>query len=105
MQNNNIILHSVTPCELKEMLQEMLRQEFEIINQEMQRVLGEDDLVSTGTACRLLGMCSKQLRYLVNEGHFTVYHHMKEKRYARAELLDFRNKHRINQLRKTTSRS
>ena len=89
----------------------MIREEFEAVNEEVQRVIGEDDLVSTGTACRLLGMCSKQLRYLVNEGHFTVYHHMKEKRYARAELLDFRNKHKINRLkramsdRKSTSRS
>jgi len=95
---NNVMLHSITPHQLKEILREMIREEFEAVNEEVQRVIGEDDLVSTGTACRLLGMCSKQLRYLVNEGHFTVYHHMKEKRYARAELLDFRNKHKINRL-------
>ncbi|MCB0651497.1 MAG: helix-turn-helix domain-containing protein [Saprospiraceae bacterium] len=100
MQNNNIILHSITPAELKELLRELVREEFENINQEMQRVIGEDDLVSTGTACRILGVCSKVLRYLVQEGHFTVFYHMKEKRYIRAELLDFRNQHRVSRLKK-----
>ncbi|MEL7006462.1 MAG: hypothetical protein AAFN93_27600 [Bacteroidota bacterium] len=96
MENNNIILHSVTPHELKELLREMIREEFTAVNEEVQRVIGEDDLVSTGTACRLLGICSKVLRYLVNEGHFTVFYHLKEKRYIRAELLEFRNKKRIS---------
>ena len=55
MENNNIILHFITSNELKEMLRELVKQEFEFMNQEVQRVIGEDDLVSTGTACRLLG--------------------------------------------------
>lgn len=96
MENNNIILHAVTPFELKEMLQEMIKEEFELINREVQRVMGEDDLVSTGTASRLLGVCPKVMRYLVQEGHFTVFHHMKERRFVRAELLEFRNKRRID---------
>ncbi|MEO0687624.1 MAG: hypothetical protein AAFY76_21890, partial [Cyanobacteria bacterium J06649_11] len=58
-------------------------------------VIGEDDLVSTGTACRILGVCAKVLRYLVNEGHFTVFNHLKEKRYRRGELLAFRNRHQV----------
>ncbi|GAB5552908.1 MAG: hypothetical protein Sapg2KO_24990 [Saprospiraceae bacterium] len=100
MDNNNIILHSVTPHELKELLRKMIQTEFANINEEVQRVIGEDDLVSTGTACRLLGVCSKVLRFLVNEGHFTVFYHMKEKRYIRAELLDFRNQKRVNKLKR-----
>lgn len=99
MENNNIILHSITPHELKEMLRAMIREEFEEVNIEMQRVIGEDDLVSTGTASRLLGVCPKVFRYLVNEGHFTVFHHMKERRYPRAELLEFRNKKRVSRLK------
>ena len=94
MENKNILLHSMTPQELKEILREMIQEEFQIINYELQRVMGEDDLVSTGTACRLLGMSSKMLRYLLEEGHFTVFHHMKERRYIRAELLEFRNRKR-----------
>lgn len=74
----------------------MIKEEFLEINNELQRTMGEDDLVSTGTACRLLGVCSKVLRYLVQEGHFTVFHHMKERRYIRAELLEFRNRKRVN---------
>lgn len=100
MQNNNIILHSITPNELKGMIRDLLREEFEIVNMELQRVLGEDDLVSTGTAGRLLGVCSKQLRYLIQEGHFTVFHHLKERRYIRAELLDFRNRKKVNKLKR-----
>jgi hypothetical protein len=99
MDNNNVILHSITPAELKTMLKEMIREEFQEINLEIQRVIGEDDLVSTGTASRLLGVCSKSFRYLVEEGHFTVYYHMKERRFPRAELLEFRNKHRVNRLK------
>ena len=100
MENNNIILHSITPAELKAMIRELVKEEFEVMNRELQRVMGEDDLVSTGTACRLLGVCSKVLRYLVNEGHFTVFHHMKERRFIRAELLEFRNRHRVSRLSK-----
>lgn len=100
MQNNNVMLHSVTPDELKELLREMIREEFQEINYEIQRIIGEDDLVSTGTAGKLLGVCSKQLRYLIQEGHFTVFHHLKERRYIRAELLDFRNRKRVNRLKR-----
>jgi hypothetical protein len=100
MENNNIILHAITPHELKELLRAMIREEFAHVNNEVQRVIGEDDLVSTGTACRLLGVCSKVLRFLVSEGHFTVFYHMKEKRYIRAELLDFRNQKRVSRLKK-----
>lgn len=70
------------------------------MNQEVQRVIGEDDLVSTGTACRLLGVCSKVMRHLVKEGHFTVFQHMKERRYSRAEILDFRNRQRVKKLKR-----
>jgi hypothetical protein len=100
MSNNNVILHSITPAELKEMLRQMMREEFDLMNNEVQRVIGEDDLVSTGTACRLLGVCSKVLRYLIKEGRFTVFHHMKERRFIRGELLEFRNNHRVNRIKK-----
>ena len=100
MESNSIILHKVSPNEFKALLREMIREEFEVMNEELQRVIGEDDLVSTGTACRILGICTKVLRYLASEGHFTVYHHLKEKRYVRAELLAYRNKHRIKKLKK-----
>ena len=65
-------------------------------NEEIQRVVGEDDLVSTGTACRILGVCSKVLKVLADQRKFSVYHHMKERRYNRGELLDYRNKYRLN---------
>ena len=100
MENSNIILHSITPNELQEMLRTMMKEEFEELNKEVQLVIGEDDLVSTGTACRLLGVCSKVLRHLVNEGHFTVFPHLKERRYRRAELLEFRNKKRARKLKR-----
>ena len=96
MKNNNIILYAITPHELKELLQEMIREEFTEVNEEVQRVIDEDDLVSMGTACRLLGVCSKVPFFLVKEGHFTVFYHMKEKRYVQAKLLEFRNKCRVN---------
>jgi len=95
MKNDNIILHNITPVELREMLKQLVREELETVNTEWQRVIGEDDLVSTGTACRLLGMCAKVFRHLVQEGHFTVYYHLKEKRFPRGELLDYRNKYRV----------
>lgn len=96
MENNNVILHTVTPNELQQMIRSTVKEEFEFINHEMQRIIGEDDLISTGTACRLLGICSKVMRHLVQEGHFTVFHHMKERRFVRAEILEFRNKSRVN---------
>lgn len=96
MENNNIILHSIAPADLKEMLQEMIQAQFEEMNKEIQSVIGEDDLVSSGTACRLLGICSKVLKILTDQGHFTVYYHLKERRYNRGELLIYRNRHRAS---------
>ena len=87
-------MHSVSPEELKEHIRELIRDEFQTINIEMQRVIGEDDLVSIGSACRILGVCSKVFRILVQDGHFTVFHHLKERRFIRGELLEYRNKWR-----------
>lgn len=95
MNNENIILHNITPDELKQMLSQLVDEKLEEVNIEMQRVIGEDDLVSSGTATRLLGMCGKGFRHLLQEGHFTVYYHMKEKRFSRGELLEYRNKYRV----------
>ncbi|MEO0685090.1 MAG: hypothetical protein AAFY76_08620, partial [Cyanobacteria bacterium J06649_11] len=54
MESNNIILHSITPQQLRDLLRQMIREEFVSISNEVQEVIGEDDLVSTGTACRIL---------------------------------------------------
>ena len=94
-----ITLHSITPDELRGLLRQLIREEFEAINEEIQRVIGEDDLVSTGTACRILGVCSKVLKVLADRGEFTVYWHLKERRYVRGELLDYRNRFRANRNR------
>jgi hypothetical protein len=94
-----ITLHEISPEELKKVLRELLQDEFYNINKEIQRVVGEDDLVSTGTACRLLGVCSKVLKVLTDQGKFSVYHHLKERRYSRGELLEYRNQYRINRKR------
>jgi len=51
-----ITLHEMSPEELKQMLRLLVQEEFETVNEELQRIIGEDDLVSTGTACRLLGV-------------------------------------------------
>ena len=92
-QSDPLILHTTAPDELKEMIRNLIREEFALMNIELQRVMGDDDLVSTGSACRILGVCAKVLKVLVDDGHFTVFHHLKEKRYSRGELLDYRNKY------------
>ena len=97
--DNNIILHSVTPTELQELLTKLIREEFDHMNGELQKVMGDDDLVSSGTACRLLGVCSKVLKYLVDEGHFSVFYHLRERRFKRAEILEYRNKYLVNKRR------
>ena len=99
IMTNDIILQAISTKELEEMLRTLIRSEFEAMNEELQRIMGEDDLVSTGTACRILGMSSRVLKDLVDLGYFTVYYHMKEKRYNRGELLDYRNKYRVNKKR------
>ena len=96
---NDIILQAISTKELEDTLRTLIRSEFEAMNEELQRIMGEDDLVSTGTACRILGMSSKVLKVLVDQGYFTVYHHLKERRYNRGELLDYRNKYRVNKKR------
>ncbi len=94
-----ITLHEMTPEELRIMVREIIQEEFEIVNEELQRVVGEDDLVSTGTACRILGVSAKVLKVLADERHFTIYHHIKDKRYSRGELLEYRNRYRRNKKR------
>jgi len=94
-----ITLHEITPVELRSMLRELVQEEFDHMNEELQRAMGEDDLVSTGTACRLLGMSSKSLKVLTDRGAFSVYHHMKEKRFNRGEILDYRNRYLMKRKR------
>ena len=93
---NDIILQAMSRQDLEALLRDLVRTEFRTINEEIQRVIGEDDLVSTGTACRILGVCSKVLKVLAEQGHFTVFWHLKERRYVRGELLNYRNNHRTN---------
>ena len=96
---NDIILQAISTKDLENMLRTLVRTEFEAMNEELQRTMGEDDLVSTGTACRILGMSSKVLKVLVDQGYFTIYYHLKEKRYNRGELLNYRNQYRVNKKR------
>lgn len=94
-----ITLHEITPEELRNMIRTLVQEEFDSINEELQKVIGEDDLVSTGTACRILGVCSKVLKVLTDEGKFSVYYHLKEKRYNRGELLEYRNRYLLKRKR------
>ncbi|WP_367389050.1 hypothetical protein [Lewinella sp. LCG006] len=96
---NEIILQAITTQELEELLRSLVRAEFQAMNTELQRVIGEDDLVSTGTACRILGVSNKVLKILLDQGYFTIYYHLKERRYNRGELLAYRNKYRVNRMR------
>jgi DNA-binding transcriptional ArsR family regulator len=96
---NDIILQGLSVDDLEAMLQKLVRKEFEQMFDELQQAMGEDDLVSTGTACRVLGVCSKVLKVLTDEGHFTVYHHLKERRYIRGELLEYRDRYRSKKKR------
>ncbi len=88
-----ITLHEMTPDELRGILKEMVEEQFDSMNEKLQRAMGEDDLVSTGTACRLLGMSSKYLKIMTDRGEFSVYYHLKERRYNRGELLEYRNRY------------
>jgi DNA-binding transcriptional ArsR family regulator len=94
-----ITLHGITPKELRKQLREVMQEEFDLMFEELQRAMGEDDLVSTGTARRLLGVSDKTLKALTDMRHFTVYHHLKEKRFNRGELLDYRSKHMVKRKR------
>ena len=94
----SILIQQITPNELEILIKNLIRSEFVHINKEIQRVIGEDDLVSTGTACRILGVCSKVFRILVQQGEFTVFHHLKERRFIRGELLEYRDRYRLSKL-------
>lgn len=97
---NQTLLHNVSPEDLRSLLQDLVREEFSVISVEVQRVVGEDDLVSSGSACRILGVCRKVFKVLESQGHFTVFHHLKERRYLRGELLDYRNRYRAARQRR-----
>lgn len=94
-----ITLHEMTPEELRKLLKELVRDEFDYIFKELQKSFGEDDLIPTGTASRLLGVCDKYMKILRDDGHFSVYHHLKERRYNRGEILEYREKYKINKKR------
>lgn len=97
---NEIILQAMSVKNLEDIIRNLVRTEFETMNNEIQRVIGDDDLVSTGPACRILGVSSKVLKVLMEQGYFTVYHHLKERRYSRGELLEYRNQFRSNRTRR-----
>lgn len=87
-----MVLLNFTPEEHKAMMKELIQEEIEELFVRLQLVFGDDDLISSGRAASLLGMCSKVFRILVQEGHFTVYYHLKERRFSRGEILNYRNK-------------
>ena len=51
----NVVVHSISPVELEELLTRVLQKELEHQNEQLQMAMGDDDLISSGTACRLLG--------------------------------------------------
>ena len=97
--DKNIILHSINQEEFEELVTKIFREQFVSMNKELQMVLGEDDLISSGTACRLLGVSTKVLKYLIDEGYFTVFYHLRERRFRRADILEYRNKYRAEKRR------
>ncbi len=82
----------MSPIELQALLRVLIQEEFAKIQDVIQRALGEDDLIIKGSAFRLLGVNNKMFNYLLDEGHFTVYYHLKERRFNRGEILARRNK-------------
>jgi hypothetical protein len=92
---DKITVHEMTPKELDERIQEIMKQEFNRMCVELQRSFGEDDLISTGSACRLLGVSSKYFKILIDRGEFTVYFHLKERRFNRGEILAYREQYVI----------
>ncbi|MEM8527635.1 MAG: hypothetical protein AAGG68_23540 [Bacteroidota bacterium] len=96
---DNIILHNVTPEQHKAMMQKMIREEIERMFLELQTIMGDDDLISTGRAASLLGLCNKSFRLLANTEHFTVYQHLKERRFSRGEILEYRNQYKSKKRR------
>ena len=97
---DNIILHYVTPEQLKTMLQELIQEEVEQMFTKLQETMGEDDLISTGTASRLLGVCTKKFRVLAELGYFDVYSHLKERRFSRGGILRYRNQYKLKKRRR-----
>ncbi|MEL7196394.1 MAG: hypothetical protein AAFO96_28430 [Bacteroidota bacterium] len=64
---NDIILQTISTQELEDLLRSLVRAEFQSMNIELQRIIGEDDLISTGSACRILGVSNKVLKILVDQ--------------------------------------
>ena len=91
----SVVLHSLAPTELEELITKVLQKELEHLNEQLQMVMGDDDLISSGTACRLLGVSSKILKVLLDEGYFTVFYHLRERRFRRSEILEYRNKYAV----------
>lgn len=94
-----ITLHEMTPDEFKNIIDEAIQDKFDEICEELQKVMGEDDLISTGTVARLLGICNKNVKILADRGEITVYNHIKERRYNRAEILEYRDRHKTRRKR------
>ena len=92
---NSVVFHSLSPVDLEELITKILHKEFEHLNEQLQMVMGDDDLISSGTACRLLGVSQKVLKYLLDEGYFTVFYHLRERRFRRSEVLEYRNKYAV----------
>lgn len=94
-----ITLHEIDAVEFENLIRKIIKEEFVDIDIKVQRAMGEDDLISIGTVCRLLGCSSKVVKPLIDQGYFTVYNHLKERRFKRSEILDYVNKYRTNKKR------
>jgi hypothetical protein len=94
-----ITLHGMTPDEFRKLLEEIMEDKFEEMYLELQKAMGDDDLISTGTVARLLGICNKNVKVLVDRREISFYDHIKERRYNRAEILEYRDRHKTRRKR------
>ena len=99
MSTNNIVLQSMNPEELKALIREIIDEGIQDVSEQLERSFGEDDLISSGSARRILGVSDKYFRILIKDGLFTCYTHLKERRFCRGEILEFRNKYKIKKRR------
>jgi hypothetical protein len=85
---NSILLQSLTPEQLAELIKSIFKSEFDDFKKEFNTQRVNDDLMSREQVLELLQINASTLWHWQNKGRITVYKYANKCYYKRSELMD-----------------
>ena len=85
---NSVLLQSLTPDDLKELISEGVKTQLEAFRKDLHSQSAQDDLLSRMQAAELLQIHETTLWHWTNKGKVTAYSISGKRYYKRSEILE-----------------